>query len=59
MGCGELISSGKVKIKQDVEIKRFLNNGIIFSDDSEIEADAVILAFVHVIMLSSRSDRSY
>ncbi|KAH9836252.1 FAD/NAD-P-binding domain-containing protein [Rhodofomes roseus] len=44
VGCAPLIESGKVKIKQGVEIKRLTENGVIFDDDSELPADLVIWA---------------
>ncbi|TFY58141.1 hypothetical protein EVJ58_g6596 [Rhodofomes roseus] len=44
VGCAPLIESGKVKIKQGVEIKRLVGNGVIFDDDSELPADLVIWA---------------
>lgn len=46
VGCGELIASGKIQIKSDVELRRFTSNTVIFSDDSELVADVVIFASV-------------
>jgi hypothetical protein len=46
VGCGELIASGRIRIKSGVEVKRFTGNTIIFSDNSEIDADVVIFASV-------------
>ncbi|KAF7353380.1 Flavin-binding monooxygenase [Mycena sanguinolenta] len=44
VGCAELIRSGKVKIKQGVEIAGFAENSVVFTDESFLEADAVIFA---------------
>ncbi|KAF8649210.1 hypothetical protein AX16_005937 [Volvariella volvacea WC 439] len=44
VGCAELIYNGKVNIKQGVEPKEFVEDGIIFSDGSKLEADVVIYA---------------
>ncbi|KAJ7184425.1 FAD/NAD-P-binding domain-containing protein [Mycena filopes] len=44
VGCGELIRSGKVKIKHGVEVARLERNCVIFTDGSSVEADAVVLA---------------
>ncbi|KAJ6546900.1 FAD/NAD-P-binding domain-containing protein [Mycena capillaripes] len=44
VGCAELIRSGNVKVKQGVEIARFNDRSVIFTDDSSLEADAVVFA---------------
>ncbi|KZT01059.1 FAD/NAD-P-binding domain-containing protein [Laetiporus sulphureus 93-53] len=44
VGCGPLIGSGTVKVKQGVELKRLTKNGAVFTDDSEVEADLVVFA---------------
>jgi len=44
VGCAELIRSGKVKVKQGVEIARFNDRSVVFTDGSSLEADAVIFA---------------
>ena len=44
VGVTKLIGPGEVKIKQGVEIKRFTETSVIFTDDSELEADVVIWA---------------
>ncbi|PCH35122.1 flavo protein [Wolfiporia cocos MD-104 SS10] len=44
VGCGPLIGAGKVKVKQGVEIKCFTKSGVVFTDDSEKEADLVVFA---------------
>ncbi|KAJ7348988.1 FAD/NAD-P-binding domain-containing protein [Mycena albidolilacea] len=43
-GCAELIRSGKVKVKQGVEITRFNDQSAVFTDGSSLEADVVIFA---------------
>lgn len=44
VGCAPLIESGKVKVRQGVEIERFTENGVVFSDGSKQPADLVIWA---------------
>ncbi|KAJ7227357.1 FAD/NAD(P)-binding domain-containing protein [Mycena pura] len=44
MGCGQLIIDGKIKIKQGFEIEKLEADGLVFSDGSKIEADAIVLA---------------
>lgn len=46
MGCAPLIISGQIKVKQGVEIKRYTENGVIFGDESVLDADVVIHAYV-------------
>ncbi|EJC98968.1 FAD/NAD-binding domain-containing protein [Fomitiporia mediterranea MF3/22] len=44
VGCAELIINGKVKVKQGVEIDHLTEKTAVFTDGSELEADAIILA---------------
>ncbi|KAJ7042123.1 FAD/NAD-P-binding domain-containing protein [Mycena alexandri] len=44
VGCAELISSGKVKIKHGVELAEFKTDSVLFTDGSSLEADVVIFA---------------
>ncbi|KAJ3773882.1 FAD/NAD-P-binding domain-containing protein [Lentinula raphanica] len=44
VGCGEKIISGDIKVKSGVEIQKFTQTSMVFSDGSEIEADVVIFA---------------
>ncbi|KAJ7288604.1 FAD/NAD-P-binding domain-containing protein [Mycena rebaudengoi] len=44
VGCAPLIASGKVKIKQDVEIARFTPDSVVFTDGASLQVDAVIYA---------------
>ncbi|KAJ7085615.1 FAD/NAD-P-binding domain-containing protein [Mycena crocata] len=44
VGAAELIRSGKIKIKQGVEIARFTESSAIFTDGSSLDIDAVIFA---------------
>ncbi|GBE77698.1 FAD/NAD-P-binding domain-containing protein [Sparassis crispa] len=48
VGCAELIESGQVKVKQGVEPKRFTENGLGFTDDTELDADVIIWATGYV-----------
>ncbi|KAF7310143.1 hypothetical protein MIND_00387700 [Mycena indigotica] len=47
MGCAQLIIDGKVKVKQGVDITHFERDAVVFADGSKIEADVVVLAWVH------------
>ncbi|KAK0454074.1 FAD/NAD-P-binding domain-containing protein [Desarmillaria tabescens] len=44
VGCAELIISGSVKVKQGVELQRYLSDGVVFTDGSKLDADVVIYA---------------
>ncbi|KAF8875527.1 hypothetical protein BD779DRAFT_1678225 [Infundibulicybe gibba] len=44
VGCAQLIISGKIKIKQGVEISAFKPKSVLFTDGSELLADAVIFS---------------
>lgn len=44
VGCAGLITSGEVKVKHGVEVKRYLNKGVVFTDGSMLDADVVIYA---------------
>ncbi|KAK0238271.1 FAD/NAD-P-binding domain-containing protein [Armillaria nabsnona] len=44
VGCAELIISGRVKVKQGVELQRYLSDGVVFTDGSKLDADVVIYA---------------
>ncbi|KAJ7671036.1 FAD/NAD-P-binding domain-containing protein [Mycena rosella] len=43
-GCAELIRSGQVTVKQGVEIARFTEDSVVFTDGSSLEADVVVFA---------------
>ncbi|PCH35655.1 FAD/NAD(P)-binding domain-containing protein [Wolfiporia cocos MD-104 SS10] len=43
-GLSDYFENGKVKVKQGVEVKRFTRNGVVFTDDTEMQADAVVFA---------------
>ncbi|KAG6815338.1 hypothetical protein H0H87_002808, partial [Tephrocybe sp. NHM501043] len=44
VGCADLISAGKIKIKQGVEVERFSEDSVAFNDGSVLDADVVIFA---------------
>ena len=44
IGVADLIDQGKIGIKQGVEISRCTPTSIVFTDESEQEADAIIFA---------------
>lgn len=43
-GGADLIASGDIKVKQGTEPTAYTSNGLLFSDSSELPADAVIFA---------------
>ncbi|CCM06451.1 uncharacterized protein FIBRA_08715 [Fibroporia radiculosa] len=44
VGVADIINSGRVKVKQGIEIERLTENGALFTDGSELEVDLVVLA---------------
>ncbi|KAF9806313.1 hypothetical protein IEO21_08719 [Rhodonia placenta] len=44
LGLSDYIGSGRVKIKQGVEIKQYVPDGVMCTDNTFLRADAVILA---------------
>ncbi|KAJ7253392.1 FAD/NAD-P-binding domain-containing protein [Mycena haematopus] len=44
MGCAELIRAGKIKVKQGVEIVKFNDHSVVFTDGCALEADIVVFA---------------
>ncbi|KFA69892.1 hypothetical protein S40285_07924 [Stachybotrys chlorohalonatus IBT 40285] len=44
VGASRLIANGDIKVKHGQEIKEILPHGIRFADDSELEADEIVLA---------------
>lgn len=44
VGCAKLIREGKVKVKQGVEVARFTEHSVVFTDGSSLPADVVIYA---------------
>ena len=44
VGASQLIIDGKIKLKNDAQITRFIENGLEFSDGSTLDTDAVIFA---------------
>ena len=45
-GGADLIASGDIKIKQGASPTSFTKDGLLFSDGTEVRADAVIFACV-------------
>ncbi|OSX58694.1 hypothetical protein POSPLADRAFT_1153512 [Postia placenta MAD-698-R-SB12] len=43
-GLADYIASGRVKVKQGVEVKQFTADGVMFNDSSSLPADVVIFA---------------
>jgi hypothetical protein len=44
VGASQLIIDGKIKLKNDARIARFLPKGLEFDDGSTLDADAVVFA---------------
>ena len=44
VGCAQLISEGKIKVKQGKEIVEIVEDALIFEDGSKLEADLIVLA---------------
>lgn len=44
VGCSQLIADGKIKVKQGKEIVEVKENGLLFEDDTFLEADIVVCA---------------
>ncbi len=44
VGCSELIASGQVAVRSGVEPREITQNGVVLSDGSKLDADAIIFA---------------
>ena len=44
VGCSKLVGDGHIKIKQGVQVKEIVPDGIVFEDGSKLEADLIVLA---------------
>jgi len=44
VGASEMIADGRIKVKSDSELEKFTENGVLFKDGSQLEADVIILA---------------
>jgi len=44
VGASQLIIDGKIKLKNDSRIERFIANGLRFENGSELAADVVVFA---------------
>jgi len=44
IGCAQKIIDGEIKVKSKVEIERFDEQGVVFSDGTRANADIVVLA---------------
>ena len=47
-GGADLIADGRIKVRSGVSPQKFTDRCIVLSDGSELEADVVIFAFVHL-----------
>lgn len=43
VGCSKLIANGSINMKQGVEIDRFTENGVVFTDGSKIDNLAIVV----------------
>lgn len=50
-GVADLIDKGDVRVKQGVEIARFTESSVRFTDGTDIEVDSVIFACVVLKLL--------
>ena len=48
VGASRLIAEGKIKLKNDSQLKEFTETGLLFEDGSQVPADAVIFATGYV-----------
>lgn len=46
VGCSQLIIDGQIKVKHGCEIAALKPRTVVFTDGTEIEADAVIFRYV-------------
>ncbi len=44
VGASQMIIDGKIKLKNDSQIERFTETGLLFEDGSELTADVVLFA---------------
>jgi cation diffusion facilitator CzcD-associated flavoprotein CzcO len=44
VGCSELIGDKKIRVKQGLEISKIVQDGLVFEDNSKLEADVIVLA---------------
>ena len=44
VGASQLIADGKIKLKNDSQIKEFTETGLLFENGSELTADVVVFA---------------
>lgn len=44
VGASQLIADGRIKLKNDSQIKEFTETGLLFEDGSELQADVVLFA---------------
>ena len=58
-GGADLIADGTIRIKGNVSLKGFTEDGIVFSDGSELPADVVVFAYAfHLVSLLCGADTS-
>ena len=52
-GASKLIIEGKIKVKNDAQISRFTQDGIVFDNGSKLQADVVVVATGYFEFLKS------
>lgn len=48
-GGADLVADGRIKVKSGVSAQRFTKTGLVLSDSTELPADVVIFAYVHLV----------
>ena len=58
VGASQLIADGKIKLKNDSQIKEYTETGLLFEDGSQLPADVVVFAtgFVWLALVLSLSE---
>ena len=49
IGASQLIADGKIKLKNDSQIREFTETGFLFEDGSQLPADVVVFATGYII----------
>jgi len=44
VGASEMVANGKIKLKSGVAVKEITENGVLFDDGTELEADLIVMA---------------
>ncbi|KAI1795123.1 dimethylaniline monooxygenase (N-oxide-forming) [Ganoderma leucocontextum] len=55
-GGADLVSDGRIKVKNGISPQKFTENGVVFSDGSELPADLVIFATGYINMRENNKE---